>query len=388
MKFCERLRSMTATGQEDTQAAADQGPALNVPVARTCGRLPGARFYRGVTPDGKPFRFYENLSGRPTVLLFWAGAQSPMAVAGLEALAAERSLFGELGVEVLAIAPDDTPPLERDDLPFRFFVPTGMPKWPMPTDTAAGLQSGYRSGLADCVTPPSVSMPTSGSWVSFRTRPVGQAGQVAELYQALTAWQETPGLIAEPAPILCLPGLLDPAFCDELIAYWEKGNVFEGTVGSVADQGEYHRVYHDKKKRLDCRIEDPELHAAMELAVGRRIAPEMEKAFCFANFHFERFLIVCYDAERQDFFRPHRDNLSPDTATRRFAVTINLNDDYRRGRNRLPGVRAAQAQNPQGRRHRFLLLADPRGAAGDQGQALLGLEHVPPKGGKGLRVTI
>lgn len=37
-----------------------------------------------------------------------------------------------------------------------------------------------------------------------------------------------------------------------------------------------------------------------------------------------------------DFFRPHRDNLIPELATRRFAATINLNDDYGGGGLRFP----------------------------------------------------
>lgn len=152
----------------------------------------------------------------------------------------------------------------------------------------------------------------------------------SHLPRALSA-EEGADTYGPTAPILQIPRLLDDALCDQLISYWERGNIFEGTVGSVDQDGEFNRVYHDRKRRLDCKIEEPDLHRRLELAIGQRIAPELEKAFHFAGFHFERFLLVCYDSARQDFFQPHRDNLSPGTADRRFAVSVNLNDDYEGG---------------------------------------------------------
>lgn len=125
-----------------------------------------------------------------------------------------------------------------------------------------------------------------------------------------------------------LPRLFDEEFCQALVGMWTEGKPFEGTVGTVGDGDEFNRVYHDKKRRLDLAISDPDLHKQLGLMVGQRIAPELEKAYHFSNFFFERFLIVCYDAARQDHFSPHRDNLSPGTAERRFALTVNLNDDY------------------------------------------------------------
>jgi predicted 2-oxoglutarate/Fe(II)-dependent dioxygenase YbiX len=53
----------------------------------------------------------------------------------------------------------------------------------------------------------------------------------------------------------------------------------------------------------------------------------VNKAFCYGSFQFDRVLIACYDAERGDYFRRHRDNSTPATAHRRFALTLNLNSD-------------------------------------------------------------
>ena len=42
----------------------------------------------------------------------------------------------------------------------------------------------------------------------------------------------------------------------------------------------------------------------------------------------ERYIVSCYAAEDAGHFRAHRDNTTKGTAHRRFAVSINLNDDF------------------------------------------------------------
>ena len=64
--------------------------------------------------------------------------------------------------------------------------------------------------------------------------------------------------------------------------------------------------------------------------------PEVQKAFSFKATRFEGFKIVCYDAKEGGFFHAHRDNMSPATAHRRFALTLNLNEGYEGGCLRFP----------------------------------------------------
>jgi hypothetical protein len=64
--------------------------------------------------------------------------------------------------------------------------------------------------------------------------------------------------------------------------------------------------------------------------------PEVRKAFAFRATRFEGFKIACYDAAAGGFFRPHRDNLTPSTAHRVFALTLNLSDGYEGGQLRFP----------------------------------------------------
>jgi predicted 2-oxoglutarate/Fe(II)-dependent dioxygenase YbiX len=70
--------------------------------------------------------------------------------------------------------------------------------------------------------------------------------------------------------------------------------------------------------------------------IGRRVLPELSKAFAYRASRFEGFKIACYQASDRGFFGAHRDNLSPATAHRRFALTLNLNDGYQGGQLRFP----------------------------------------------------
>ena len=116
-----------------------------------------------------------------------------------------------------------------------------------------------------------------------------------------------------------MPNLLDPEMCAALIQTFDQGEVQEGVVASVLEGKELERVHHERKKRLDYKIEDMDLHRILQNVIGRRVAPELGKAFNFEGFAFDRFLICRYAADREDRFRTHRDNVSPGTADRRFA---------------------------------------------------------------------
>jgi predicted 2-oxoglutarate/Fe(II)-dependent dioxygenase YbiX len=159
---------------------------------------------------------------------------------------------------------------------------------------------------------------------------------------ALVRWAEE-RLRAEPpmpagqrfdmlAPVLIVPNVLTPANCRALIDRWERMGNIEGEVHSIVKGVETSRVHKAMKSRRDHSVQDDAVLAELNAVVGRRIAPELDKAFGFQRFRFDRFNITCYDAARGDYFRRHRDNQSPATADRRFALTLNLNTgDYEGG---------------------------------------------------------
>lgn len=153
---------------------------------------------------------------------------------------------------------------------------------------------------------------------------------------ALGRWQqearaEPARQITEVAPILLVPNVLTRAQCRALVERWETAGNEPGFVTSLVEGEAVRRVYEDLKKRRDHRLSDPAVKGPLLSLIGRRIAPELDKAFRFRRFAFDRVLIVCYDSERGDYFRRHRDNQTPATANRQFALTLNLNSEEYEG---------------------------------------------------------
>ena len=82
------------------------------------------------------------------------------------------------------------------------------------------------------------------------------------------------------------------------------------------------------KRRRDFHLTDPRLIANLRARVGRRICPEIKKAFQMRLTRIERDLVARYDSETGGHFGPHRDDTGISVAHRRFAVSINLNADF------------------------------------------------------------
>ena len=149
---------------------------------------------------------------------------------------------------------------------------------------------------------------------------------------ALARWSEEPPAataieIRSAAPVLTIPNVLSRADCRALIARWHEMGNAPGKVTSLVQGEQVERVYETLKKRRDHRLSDPAALRPLLALLGRLLGPELDKAFHYRAFKFDRVLIACYDAERGDYFRRHRDNQTPATATRRFALTLNLNSD-------------------------------------------------------------
>lgn len=96
------------------------------------------------------------------------------------------------------------------------------------------------------------------------------------------------------------------------------------------------RIIDPMKSRHDGNIPPGPLLEGLRTAVAQRLAPEIAKAFQFNATRIERFIVACYDAGEGGWFRPHRDNTTPGTAHRKFAVSINLNGDFDGGDLRFP----------------------------------------------------
>lgn len=135
-----------------------------------------------------------------------------------------------------------------------------------------------------------------------------------------------PALIAVQAPVLLLERVLDDDLCRRLMDYWAARPKLENQVASAKAANPAHA--DAKKRRSDVPVEDRALIEALFGAFGRRVVPAVHKAFRVAIQSAEVFRIGCYSAERQGAFARHRDNTTPYTAHRSFAVSVNLNGGY------------------------------------------------------------
>lgn len=133
------------------------------------------------------------------------------------------------------------------------------------------------------------------------------------------------------APILFLPRVFEPALCDDLIArYRAAGGEVSGFMRAIDGKTV---GMHDPsfKSRRDHVITDKPLMEHLQSRILRRVVPEIARAHAFHATRMERYIVSCYRADEGGHFAAHRDNTTPGTAHRRFAISINLNDDFEGG---------------------------------------------------------
>ncbi|MGI4958016.1 MAG: 2OG-Fe(II) oxygenase, partial [Janthinobacterium lividum] len=82
------------------------------------------------------------------------------------------------------------------------------------------------------------------------------------------------------------------------------------------------------KRRRDCNVRDAGLVQQIQARIVRRVVPEIRKVYQFEATQLERLILASYDASDHGCFGAHRDNTVTATEHRRFAVSINLNQDF------------------------------------------------------------
>ena len=156
-------------------------------------------------------------------------------------------------------------------------------------------------------------------------------GRVVSLLSELLA---NPPSVQNP-PVLVVPQVFDRAFCRKLIDLYNTNGGRE--IGLIENNGKIVERSDPKfRKRFDYYISDEQALQQTRELLERRLLPMVYRAFQFPTTRIERYLVGCYDASTGGYFRPHRDNTAPVVAHRRFALTINLNEDYEGGYLRFP----------------------------------------------------
>ncbi len=155
------------------------------------------------------------------------------------------------------------------------------------------------------------------------------ADTVAGLLAALPTHEDVQ--VSAQAPVLLVPNVLTPAQCDRFMTLWADSGAQETGVETTVEQTRAEVRNVKAKRRRDLTITDQGLTGEIAQMVGQAVMPEIRRAFSYRATRFEGFKIGCYDDGSAGFFSAHRDNLSPSTVHRRFALSLNLNHDYEGG---------------------------------------------------------
>jgi predicted 2-oxoglutarate/Fe(II)-dependent dioxygenase YbiX/peroxiredoxin len=141
--------------------------------------------------------------------------------------------------------------------------------------------------------------------------------------------------LAVDAPVLVVPRVFDPRFCEALIERHAAGQT--RMTGVMRDEGEVTVTVMDElKKRRDLLIRDEALQAEIRRRLKTKLFPVVQRALSFQATRIERYLVSAYDVDEGGVFHPHRDNLTHATVHRKFACSINLNADFEGGDLRFP----------------------------------------------------
>ena len=273
--------------------------------------LPGqpAPWFTAPTPSNPQFAF-DTAAGRYVLLLFDAGDPAARVI-GLKALAAHQGLFDDVHACAFVVLRDPTSARGLKDL-------RGL-RWML--DASGAITAGYGGEAHWLLLDPTLRVLASA--------PVAAADAMFARIAALPAPAEHAGTPLH-APVLIAPRIFEPELCEALIALHRADG--GRLTGVMRDDGDRTVAVMDVlKTRRDILVEDPALQAAIRARLDRRLFPLIHQALGFSVTHTERLLVSCYDAAEGGVFHPHRDMTTQGTAHRRFACSINLNDDFTGG---------------------------------------------------------
>jgi hypothetical protein len=268
-----------------------------------------APWFVAATPSNPEFVF-DSAAGRYVLLLFLP-VEPQARLAALQALAAQQALFDDRHASAFVVIRDPAAAQGLKDL-------RGL-RWILDFKGAITQRYGPEPHwlLLDPTLRAMASAPRDGP---------------GPLLQAIAGLPPPAQHAGTPlhAPVLIAPRIFEPELCEALIGlHRADGGRFTGV---MRDAGvETIHVMDELKKRRDITVADPDLLAGIRERLERRLFPLMRLALGFTVTEIERYLVSAYAVDDGGVFHPHRDNTTQGTAHRRFACSINLNDDFEGG---------------------------------------------------------
>lgn len=150
------------------------------------------------------------------------------------------------------------------------------------------------------------------------------------------------------APIIVLPNVFERDLCASLIAHYDQSGGEDSGIATERSGRTVVVTDHEKKRRRDHTITDEKILSLVRGRIVRRVVPEIQKVHQFAVTRIERYIVACYAAEDKAHFTAHRDNTNKGSAHRRFALSINLNEDFDGGEVSFPEYGSRSFRAPAG----------------------------------------
>ncbi len=285
-----------------------------------------APFFNAPTPSTSEFAF-DTAAGRYVLMMFLPLESGPQ-LAAMQALAAHQALFDDVRASAFVIL--------RDPAAVRGVRDMRGLRWM--TDVRGAITQRYGPEPHWLLLDPALRVMASA--------PIEAPQPLFDRISSLPPPGEHAGT-ALHAPVLTVPRILEPDLCRALIALHEAdGGRFTGVMRDAGDRTV--TVMDELKKRRDVLIDDDDLIRAIAERLQRRLFPMITLGLGFGVTHVERFLVSCYDADDGGVFHPHRDNTTHGTAHRKFACSLNLNDDFEGGDLRFAEFGPATYRPPSG----------------------------------------
>lgn len=274
-------------------------------------------------PTGSVERYHIDVTaGRWIVLMFFGTLDYAPSLDALAAVLRERELFNDIDAAFFGVSIDPADTAQRglvDSEPgVRFFKDF---------DGAVGRLYGVAD---DTGMKPAVFL-IDPTFRVVMAEPIENGGAVmARLKTEIVAPDPT------TAPVLIMPRIFEPDLCRILIDYFEESTPESSGFTTEVDGRTVYRTNDRFKRRHDVTIVHDQMSAIVRERLQTRLFPMIRRFFGWQATQIERYLICRYDAEDAGFFMAHRDDVTRGTAHRKFAVSINLNEDYDGGDLRFP----------------------------------------------------
>ena len=305
------------------------------------GRIPQvgepAPFFAAAT-DGVSHYSLDVVAGRWIVLMFFGTAGQADTADGLIQAIERRELFDGRNAAFFGVSVDPLDRAERglinSDPGIRFFWDFDMAV----TRLYGLLQVGAMRPGVFLIDP------------AFRIAMSAPIDATDQILDRLAAELAVAPAEAAPqhAPVLTLPRIFEPELCATLVRLYRDSDSAQSGFAKDVDGQTVQLLDPSMKRRSDVLITDETLREAIRDRLEARLFPMIRRALGWQPEFVERYLICRYGAEEQGFFSRHRDDVTAGTAHRRFAVSMNLNDDFEGGEICFPEFGARLYRPPLG----------------------------------------